>query len=371
VRIKDIRASVHSVPVKLPLIERKIDIYGHGERQTFVFCEVETDDGLTGFGLTSHVLSQSIVAALHTRFLPVVKDMDPRDIESIHQAVWTRLNPRASTGVVSSALSCLDIALWDIQGKQAGRTVAQLLGGHKSEIAAYVTFGMPVYDRDQLVEAAKLQVAAGFTALKMVVYTKHGDWREDVRRVKAVRAAIGDDIDLMIDANMKFTPVEAKLLCRALEDCNLLWFEEPLQQNDARALADLRAATKIPLAAGQNEGHRWRLRELVTAQAVDVLQPSCIHCGGFTEQRKVAHLAQAFNLPIANGGGWPLFNMHGFAGAMNGWIVEWHLGTVALCEAIFVNPPKPSNGRIAIPNAPGLGLTVNRDVLNDSRVAPS
>src|SRR3546814_6743292 len=95
-------------------------------------------------------------------------------------------------------------------------------------------------------------------------------------------------------------------LCRAIEDCNITWFEEPLHQNDARALADLRMHTRIPLAAGQMEGHRWRLRELVDNQAVDILQPNVCFCGGYTEARKAAHLAQAFNLPIANGGGWPL-----------------------------------------------------------------
>ena len=176
------------------------------------------------------------------------------------------------------------------------------------------------------------------------------------------------DVDLMIDANYLFNPVEAKLLCRAIEECNITWFEEPLQQNDARALADLRAHTKIPIAAGQMEGHRWRLRELVEKQAVDILQPNCCFCGGFTEARKAAHLAQIYNLPIANGGGWPLFNMHTFAGLMNGWIVEWHLGMVQVGQMLFENPPEPKNGMLTIPNAPGLGLTLNRDALRKSEV---
>src|SRR3546814_17465311 len=83
------------------------------------------------------------------------------------------------------------------------------------------------------------------------------------------------------------------------------------------------------------EGHRWRLREFVEHQAVDILQPNVTYCGGYTEARKVAHLAQIYNLPIANGGGWPLFNMHLLAGMMNGWIVEWHLGMVAVGETLF------------------------------------
>jgi L-alanine-DL-glutamate epimerase-like enolase superfamily enzyme len=232
-----------------------------------------------------------------------------------------------------------------------------------------VTFGFPQYDREQLVEAAKLQVSKGFSAMKLIVAVDKKGWREDAIRVRKVRDAVGPDVDLMIDANYLFNPVEAKLLCRAIEDCDITWFEEPLHQNDARALADLRAHTKIPIAAGQMEGHRWRLRELVEKQAVDILQPNCCFCGGYTEARKAGHLAQIYNLPIANGGGWPLFNMHTFAGLMNGWIVEWHLGMVQVGQMLFVNPPEPKNGMLTIPDAPGLGLTLNRDALRKSEVA--
>ena len=180
---------------------------------------------------------------------------------------------------------------------------------------------------------------------------------------------MGGNVDLMIDANYLFNPVQAKLLCRAIEDCNITWFEEPLHQNDARALADLRAHTNIPIAAGQMEGHRWRLRELVERQAVDILQPNCCFCGGYTEARKAGHLAQIYNLPIANGGGWPLFNMHTFAGLMNGWIVEWHLGMVQVGQMLFRDPPEPVKGMLTIPDAPGLGLTLNRDALRESEAS--
>jgi L-alanine-DL-glutamate epimerase-like enolase superfamily enzyme len=294
--------------------------------------------------------------------------MDPRDVEAIHHKVWWKLNPRAMTGVISSALSCLDIACWDIAGKLAGRTVAELLGGHRRQVPAYVTFGFPQYDREQLAEAARLHVERGFTALKLVVAVDKGGWREDARRIRAVREAVGPDIDLMIDANYLFNPVEAGMLCREIEELNITWFEEPLHQNDARALADLRAHTRIPLAAGQMEGHRWRLRELVDKQAVDILQPNCCFCGGYTEARKAAHLAQAYNMPIANGGGWPLFNMHTMAGLMNGWIVEWHLGMVQVGEILFSDAPAPKDGMLTIPDRPGLGLTLDRDALAETRI---
>ncbi len=369
-KIKDIRASLHTTSIEIPLIEGRVDGYGREEQKLFVFCEVETDEGIIGCGLTGHFLAHSVVVALEKHFLPVVRDMDPRDIEAIHQRVFSKLNPRAMTGTVSMALSCLDIALWDIHGKHVNRSVTQLLGGNKNSAPAYVTFGFPQYDRDLLAEAARMHVDNGFRALKTVVGVDKGGWREDAARVRVIREAVGDDIDIMMDANYLFSPVEAKMLCRAVEDCNITWFEEPLYQNDARALADLRASTRIPLAAGQMEGHRWRLRELVEHQAVDILQPNCTYCGGFTEVRKAAHLAQIYNLPIANGGGWPLFNMHSMAGLMNGWLVEWHLGMVSVGETIFVDPPSPVNGVLTIPDAPGLGLTIDRDGLERTRVTP-
>ena len=368
-KIKDIRASLHGFSIAIPLLEGRVEGYGRAEQTHFVFCEVETDEGIVGYGLTGHFLAQSVIVALEKHVLPVVRDMDPRDIELIHKAVWARLNPRAMTGTVSMALSCLDIALWDIQGKHAGRSIAALLGNARKSVPAYVTFGFPQYDREQLAAAARFHVDAGFKALKSVVAVDKGGWREDAVRTRIIRDTVGDDIDLMIDANYLFTPVEAKMLCREIEDLNLTWFEEPLQQNDARALADLRQSTPIPLAAGQMEGHRWRLRELVHHQAVDILQPNVAYCGGYTEARKAAHLAQIYNLPIANGGGWPLFNMHLMAGMMNGWFVEWHLGMVAVGETLFTDAPKPVDGVLTIPDRPGLGLTLNRDAWKDTRVA--
>ena len=362
-KIKSIKASVHEIEVTIPLLDKPI------EERKVVFCTVETDDGLVGYGLTGHFLPFAVATALEKEFLPVVTGLDARDTEAIHSKVWWKLNPRTMTGVVSSALSCLDIALWDIQGKATGRSIAQLLGGARDAAPTYITFGFPQYDRDQLVEAARRQVNAGNRRLKLVVAAVKGGWQEDAVRVRLVRDTVGGDVELMIDANYMFTTVEARYLARAVEDCRLSWFEEPLHQNDARALADLRSKTSTPIAAGQMEGHRWRLRELIDHKAVDILQPNCVYNGGYTETRKVAHLAQAYNLPIANGGGWPLFNMHTMAGLMNGWLVEFHLGMQMVGEFLFVDPPRPVDQMIAIPKKPGLGIEPRIDALRETRVS--
>lgn len=364
-KIADIRASVHELSVPVPLLDKPI-----GPR-SFVFCEVETEDGHVGCALTGGAfLGHAIPPALRHHFLPLLKGMDVRDVEAIHERVWWKLNQRTMTGVVSSALSLVDIACWDIHGKATGRTVAQLLGGSRDRAPCYITFGFPEYSREQLVEAARRQIEAGFNRLKMVVAVHPKGWFEDALRVRAVRDAVGDDVELMCDANYMWSPVEAKMFLRAVEDCHLAWMEEPLYQNDARALFDLRRSTRTPIAAGQNEGHRWRLRELIDRQAVDIIQPNVAYCGGYTEARKVAYMAQAYNVPIANGGGWPRLNMHTMAGLMNGWRVEFHLDMKYVEEQVWPDAPQPDGASqtVTLNDKPGLGLTPDRDLLKDTRV---
>ncbi len=357
--------------IKASLHYHEIGIEGIGEvleRRRFIFVEVTTEDGMTGFGVTGHFLPWSILPCIEHHIFPVIKGMDARDTERIHLAVWKQLNPRAYTGVISNALSAVDIALWDLRGKKEGRTVAQLLGGAKDRVSAYATFGYSYFDHDQLAEYGRRFRDMGFDALKMVVGDRGHDWKEDVRRVRKVRAAIDEDTELLVDGNYFFSPPEARLLCRGIEDCGITWFEEPVHQNDTRAMADLRHHTRIPLAAGQMEGHRWRYRELLLNQAVDFIQPNVCYNGGFTESLKVAHMAQGFNVPVANGGGWPIFNMHLMAGIMNGGRVEFHYGMWEAGKRFFRGAPDPEGSTIRIPDAPGLGFTADADQLRDSRV---
>jgi L-alanine-DL-glutamate epimerase-like enolase superfamily enzyme len=364
-KIANIKASLHRHAIEIEGISEAV------EQRQFVFVEVETDDGLKGFGVTGQFLPWSVLPCIEKHIFPAIKGMDPRDTEKIHMTVWKKLNPRAYTGVISNALSAVDIALWDIRGKAEGRTISGLLGGASDQCSAYATFGYAYFDRDELGGYARKFIDMGFDALKMVVGDPGHDWKEDARRVRAVRKEIGDDIEILIDGNYFFSPAEARLLCRAIEDCNVTWFEEPVHQNDTRAMADLRMHTRIPLAAGQMEGHRWRYRDLVLHQAVDFLQPNCCYNGGYTESLKVAHMAQAFNLPIANGGGWPIFNMHLMAGLMNGGRVEFHYGMWQAGKRFFKGAPDPEGNILKIPAASGLGFMPDEDQLRDSRVTQS
>lgn len=362
-KIVKLTASLHEMPITLPDVDKPL------ENRQFVFCEIETDQGITGSGITGQFLPWSIIAALEHHIFPIVKDMDCRDTEAIHHRIWKKLNQRVYTGVISNALAAFDIACWDAHGKKVDRSVAQLMGGYSNVAGAYVTFGYPFFDRDQLIHYAKKFADQGCNGLKMVVAQSEGGWREDAKRVQLVRDAVGPDVDIMIDANYLFTPHDALLLAREIEDCRITWFEEPVIANDARDLADLRMRTNIPISAGQMEGHRWRYRELVHHHAVDMLQANCCFNGGYTETLKVAHLAQAYNLQVENGAGWPHFNMHTMAGLMNGGRVEFHYGMWQAGKRFFKNAPDPdfTTNTVTLPDGPGHGLQPDYDQLKDSR----
>lgn len=358
-KITSVQATIHRVPFS-PLLTKK------PHTRNIAFVRVETDQGITGFGLASlnecHALKEFINAELG----PSLIGKDPMESERLwHEAFW-KFNQRSLSGVVSYGMSGVDIAIWDVKGKYLNQPVWRLLGGYSATVPAYITFGLLEYTREQLVEAAREFVKQGQDKLKMVVaFERDGrkDVAEDAARVRAVREAVGPNVELMVDANHLFTFLEAKELAALIEPYRITWFEEPVYANDARHLANLRQITTIPISAGQNEGHRWRHRELITTGAVDIVQPNVVYVGGYTEALKVAHMAQAFNLPVANGGGWPHMNMHLIAGVANGWRVEFHVPMWRTGEAIFKNPPRPEKGWVTLPDRPGLGLEPNEDAL--------
>lgn len=358
-KITLIQATVHSVPVFIPVLEKDI-------HRPFVFVYVETDEGLTGYGLTGGVQLFGIKEFINRELAPFLKERSPFETEALWHQMYLIHNPRSQTGVWSSAVSAVDIALWDIKGKYYKEPIWKLLGGAKKEVPAYITFGLLEFDKEQLVEMASKFVKEGQDKLKMVVAIDNGENPdEDARRVKAVREAIGDEIKLMVDANYLFSINNALKLVKEIEKYDIGWFEEPLYGNDTRLLAELRNKTLIPIAAGQNEGSKFRHLELLLNRSVDILQPNICYVGGYTEGLKVAALAQAFNILIANGGGWPYHNMHLQAGVSNGSMVEFHYVMWKACEMTFKGTLKPEKGKLKLPTTPGLGLEPKEDVLKD------
>jgi L-alanine-DL-glutamate epimerase-like enolase superfamily enzyme len=194
---------------------------------------------------------------------------------------------------------------------------------------------------------------------------------EDVARVRAVREAVGPGVQLYVDANCSLDGYHALELARRLEPYDVALFEEPVTQNDVRVMADLRRKTRIPLGAGQNEGLAFRFRDLVLADAVDLLQPNVVISGGFTQVARIAGMAAAFNVGIANGGAWPHHNMHLHAGLANGGLVEYHYVALLVCDQIFEGLARAEGGWLALPESPGLGFAPKRDAIRELAQRPT
>jgi L-alanine-DL-glutamate epimerase-like enolase superfamily enzyme len=186
-----------------------------------------------------------------------------------------------------------------------------------------------------------------------------------------VREAVGDGAEIFVDANCSLDPYHAEMLARRIEPLGISFFEEPITQNDARLMADLRARVGIPLAAGQNEGLAYRFRDLLMHRAVDVLQPNVAIGGGYTQCVRIAGMAAAFNVPIANGGAWPFHNMHLHAGLANGGLVEYHYPAVEACRAVYRDLPEPKDGWLTLPETPGLGFEPDEDALRELGKRPT
>ena len=362
-----------NIPVTPPLVKSPMS-------QSVTLLQVKTDNGIVGISQIGGSMPSATIAFIEKDLVPFLKGKDPLETERLmHQMLWN-FNSRAHSGVWSFAVSAIDVALWDVKGKYFNTPVWRLLGGAQKSVPAYFTYGFRSYSREELVEAAKHFVAQGHKRLKIVVgrLNIHGqmdssgataDHREDnpaedEARVRAVREAVGDDVELMVDANclMKFDA--ALRWCKRLEPYNLMWFEEPIVHNDTHLLAELRKRTSIPIGAGQRDNFS-KLCELATERAVDFLQPHVGSVGGFTMGMKVAAVAQAFNLPIGNG---DYYDLHLHAAVPNGWRTEFRVPNWLAANVIYKDLPNPVNGWVTLTEKPGLGLEINEDAEKEYKV---
>jgi len=361
----------------IPLnVEMTLDA-GAASKRTNLSCvlvRLEADDGTVGTGFTAITEEEIVAAAIDQVASHAMIGMDPMAHESIWERLYWLLSPRGQSGYAAHAISAIDLAVWDLKAKALGLPVWRLLGGARERVPVYATFGFGFFDRDQLVDAARDWTARGFRRLKMTVGNHALQRRdeprplsqviaEDERRVRAVRDAVGPDVELCIDANCSLDPYHALRLAQRLDDVNLAFFEEPITQNDVRAMADLRTRVRVPIAAGQNEGLASRFVDFFAARAVDIAQPNVAITGGLTQCLRIAGAAQSFNVAIANGGAWPFHNMHLHAGLSHGGFVEYHRSAVLLYEQVYRGLPLARDGWLEPGNAPGFGIEPDWDAV--------
>ena len=278
-----------------------------------------------------------------------------------------------SRGHGMGAISGIDMALWDLLGKSLNVPVSQLLGGRRQEaLPAYASGGWAPVDR--IVEELQGFLDRGeFQSVKMRVGAGDGTVANSVARVNRAREGLGEDIAIMCDAHGTYNVAEAKRFCRGVADANIDWLEEPLSGDDFRGLVDVRTATDIPIATGEREATRFPFRELAELRAVDVLQPDPAIVGGITELMRIEAICSAFQIrfvPHLWGGALNFAaGLHAAAAASSGSIVEYPVGANPMLQELAVDDIQVVQGKIPVPDGPGLGVTIDPDFVKATRVA--
>ena len=344
------------------------------DRRAHVLVEIECDDGTIGWGecLGPARPNAAVVAA----YTPWLIGQDPRQTEKLWAILYNALRDQGQRGLAITALSGIDIALWDIKGKHYRASVSMLLGGRwRESVRAYATgsFKRDGVDRvsDNALEMAERR-AQGFHACKIKIGF---GIEEDLRVIRAVREAIGDDMRLMIDANHGYTVTEAIRLGKAAADYDIDWFEEPVVPEQLSAYRAVRAGQPIPVAGGETWHTRYGMWPVIESRAVDILQPDLCGCGGFSEMAKIASLATLHGVRIVPhvwGTGVHIAAALQLMAAMTPDpvrvspiepILEFDRTENPFRQAVLKAPIEAEGGVVAIPDAPGLGIEIDRDAL--------
>ena len=377
--IKKVTCHVVAAPVERPFTSSRGWLY---KTRGSCIVEIETTDGIVGWG-ECYGPSAVAKAYIETQFAPRIIGRDAFDVEVIWEDLYNRIKDYGGRGMATSALSGIDIALWDIIGKSCGKPIHKLIGGaYRTEVTAYAT-GLYFIDMDRLIEEAVEEaeefVGNGFVAIKMKIGL--GSPKLDIERVAAVRKAIGDDVRLMVDANHCFTVPQAIRIGRELEKLNVEWFEEPISPEDVDGYVEVTRSLDMAVAGGENEFTRWGFRDLVVRKAMDIIQPDVCAAGGISECRKIATLASAHGvecIPHAWGSAIGLAATLHFLAALPDQPPSFKpmppLLELEQCENPFrdllsVEPIVQQGGKVQIPTGAGLGIEIDRSVLDRYRVA--
>ncbi|HEY2220301.1 MAG TPA: mandelate racemase/muconate lactonizing enzyme family protein [Gaiellaceae bacterium] len=325
-----------------------------------VTLDVETDEGANGFGFTYTVGhgGSAIHALLEDAIVPDLLGRDPRDVDAVWHELHAKLHFVGAGGVTAVAIAAADIALWDAVAIAAELPLHRFLGVHRTSIPAYASAVNLALSTAELVEQMAGYRAEGFGAVKMKVGRS---LREDAARVSAVREAIGDDCELMVDANMAWDVAEAGRRLRALEPFAPAWLEEPLPPHDVAGFAALQRSTSIPLAAGETLFTPDEFGPYFRRGAIRIPQPDVIRLG-VTGWRRVAAAALDAGLPVA-----PHFipeiHVHLACAIPNALNLEY----LPIFERLLEDPLRIHDGEATPPDAPGHGMRFCEDVLSPYR----
>ncbi len=329
---------------------------GGWARRNWLFVKVFTDEGIYGVGEASG-WPRVVETAIHD-LTPILIGEDPMNIERIWQKMFIAMMGHGMTGIVGGgATTGIEMALWDIKGKALGVPVWNLLGGKiRDTIRMYAHAGNA--------ETALKMVERGYTGVKA------GGVKNPLQRAKEIREAIGPDIDLMLDVHGPpwLTTGDAISLGKALEEFNLLFYEDPVAPESIESIARVRRHVDIPLAAGERHAHIYGLRELIERELVDVVQPDTGRAGGLLQMKKQAAMAEAHGIGYAphDGSLGPVAEMaavHLLATLPNFLILEHREDDVPQRYEVMEPQPTIVSGSIVVPDTPGLGIDIVEDAI--------
>ena len=354
--------------------------FGIGAFPTFsaTLVEITTDDGLTGIGECIVRRAPQVTKTVVDQMLaPVLIGRDAHDVEGLWDEMFQQLRGWGHyRGFVFEAISGVDTALWDIVAQAADLPVYKVLGGAGRDRVPCYASSVYLAEIKEMVKEAAAQVRLGHTAIKVKIgrAAHMGGQRADVATVKAIRSELGPEIDIMLDVNSAYDAATAIKVGRQLEEADITWLEEPVPPDDLAGYQRVRQGQPIPVAAGESEFGLFGFRDLIQRGAIDILQPDVARVGGFTAARRVGALVHAHNLRYAPHTGFSagvshLAALHVAASVPNLMTYEYFYAPNPLRD-LFTDPfPQPREGYVAVPQRPGLGLTLDRKVLKKFEIS--
>ncbi|MGV1867254.1 MULTISPECIES: mandelate racemase/muconate lactonizing enzyme family protein [unclassified Rhizobium] len=349
------------------------------DRRAHMLVEIVCDDGTIGWGecLGPARPNAAVVAAYTSRLIGA----DPLETEKIWAVLYNALRDQGQRGLSITALSGIDIALWDIKGKHFGVPISTLLGGRfRKSVRAYATGSFKRDGVDRIEDNANemgTHAKAGFHAVKIKIGF---DVEEDLRVIRAVREAIGPHTRLMIDANHGYDVIEAVSLGKRAAEYGIDWFEEPVVPEQLGAYRAVRAGQPIPVAGGETWHTRWGMQEPIESRAIDIIQPDLCGVGGFTEARRIADMAALHGVRVVPHVWGTAVHIAAALQFMASMIpnpvrvnpiepiLEFDRTDNPFRQAVITTPIEHVDGVVAIPDGPGLGIEIDRAALAEFRM---
>jgi galactonate dehydratase len=348
-----------------------------GSHKHWLFVKVETGDGLHGWGecYTQSDRDRSVEAQVRelSRYLV---GRSPFDIKHFTYTAYTDFAAKRGSMDLYCAISGIEQALWDIVGKAVGQPVHNLLGGaFRTRIRVYANGWAGSGDPEQVAEQARLVVAKGFTALKFDPFP--GPWRawidrQDerlaVERVRAVREAVGPDVEILVEAHRRLAPMHAIRVARLMEPYAPFWYEEPVSVRDLEGLVNAKRAITLPVVTGEEIYTKTEFREVLQRRAADIINPDVCNCGGILELREIAAMAEPCHVAVSPHN----YNsttvglaatLQAAAGMPNFLITEYFVNFEEVGRAISRSALRVEHSHLVVPTAPGLGIDLDEDAL--------